>query len=57
MCTLATYDISTLNIAVEWLASFVPILEDPGSNLGPETDYPESAFCLFSVLFGQMLGY
>jgi hypothetical protein len=29
------------NIVVEWLAFLLLILEVPGSNLGPETGYPE----------------
>jgi hypothetical protein len=30
-----------LNMAVEWLALLLRIREFPGSNLGPETGYPD----------------
>jgi hypothetical protein len=31
-------------VEVEWLALLLRILEVPGPNLGPETDYPNRGF-------------
>jgi hypothetical protein len=36
------------NVAVEWLTLLLSILEVPGSNIGPETGYPEVDFCCFT---------
>jgi hypothetical protein len=33
--------IFTLNVLVEWLTLLLNIREIPGSNLGPETGYPD----------------
>jgi hypothetical protein len=37
-------------VAAEWLASLLHILEVPGSNLGPEPNYPDWEFSLFSCV-------
>jgi hypothetical protein len=36
------------NVAVEWLTLFLRISEVPGSNLDPETGYPDLRFSWFS---------
>jgi hypothetical protein len=43
------------NITVEWLALLLCIREVPGSNLGPETGYPE-VFCGFPLSFQANAG-
>jgi hypothetical protein len=35
------YDAVSPNVVVEWLAFLLRIREVPGSNLGPETGYPD----------------
>jgi hypothetical protein len=35
------------NVMVEWLALLLRIREVPGSNLGPETGYPDRFFVVF----------
>jgi hypothetical protein len=39
------------DVMVEWLALLLRIREVPGSNLGPETDYPDWGFSWFSSVF------
>jgi hypothetical protein len=41
------------NVVVEWLAFLLCIREVPGSNLGPETGYPDSVFVGFSAPLGK----
>jgi hypothetical protein len=40
---------------VEWLTYLLPIREVPGSNLGPETGYPE-VFVVFLIPSRQIPG-
>jgi hypothetical protein len=44
------------NVVVERLALFLRIREVTGSNLGPETGYPDRFFVVFLIILGQMLG-
>jgi hypothetical protein len=61
--TLHSEKMSTLwivrsdNIQSEWLAFLLRIREVPGSNLGPETGYPDRLFVVFLGPFTQMPGY
>jgi hypothetical protein len=44
------------NVVVEWLTLLLRIREVPGSNLGPDTGYPDRVFVIFLSLEGKMLG-
>jgi hypothetical protein len=46
-CPYSSYDDSS-NVMVEWLTPLLHVWEVLGSNLGPETDYPDWGFLLFS---------
>jgi hypothetical protein len=44
-------DVSQWNVLAMWLLFVLNIVEDPSSNHGPKTDYPDWDISLFSSVF------
>jgi hypothetical protein len=45
---------SSPKVTVEFLTQLLPSREVPGSNLGPETGYPDAGFSCFSLVTPEM---